>query len=328
MSVEFKDYYQTLGVSRGASDAEIKKAYRKLARKYHPDVNKDAGAEDRFKEVSEAYEVLSDPEKRKRYDTLGANWKAGQEFRPPPGWENVHFEFGGGGPRGGGFSMDDFGGGFSDFFETLFGGARGGGRPRSGFNAWSAAPARGQDHAAEVTIALEEAYHGARKSISLVETKPGPDGRLRQETKSYDVRIPPGTTEGTRIRLGGQGGAGAGGGSAGDLYLTVHLAPHPVFRVKGHDLEADLKLSPWEAALGAKVPVRTLDGSATLSVPPGTPSGRRFRLRGKGLPRGRSKGRGDLYLSAAITVPTRLTGKEKALFEELAKESRFNPREN
>ncbi|MBN2452478.1 MAG: DnaJ domain-containing protein [Lentisphaeria bacterium] len=334
MGVAFKDYYEILGVSREATGDEIKKAYRKLARKYHPDVNREPGAEDRFKEIGEAYEVLSDAQKKKRYDSLGRNWKAGQEFRPPPGWENVRFEFSGG-SGGRGFRMEDFGGGFSDFFESLFGGLEGAGGPsfagsRRGGSFFDGHPpraARGQDREAEVTISLEEAYHGAAKTLSLSSRERGPDGRLHRTTKSYDVRIPPGTTEGTRIRLGGQGGAGASGGQAGDLYLAVRIAPHPVFRLQGHDLEAALRLSPWEAALGARVSVATLEGKATLTVPAGTQTGRRFRLRGKGLPLAGSRGRGDLYVTAAIVVPASLSPKERALLEELARESRFDPRQ-
>jgi len=324
MTVKFKDYYEILGVPRSAGADEIRKAYRKLALKYHPDKNKSPGAEARFKEIAEAYEVLGDPEKRKRYDQLGTNWRAGEEFRPPPGWENVRFEFHGGPEvfedlRGGAF------GGFSDFFEALFGGGLRGARAH-GFEEPLGA-ARGQDHEAEITIDLADAYHGARKSIRLEMTEAGPNGKLHRRTRTYEVRIPPGTTEGARIRLAGQGAPGSGGGPAGDLYLTVHLAPHPRFRVLGHDLEADLPLTPWEAALGARVTVPTLEGTASLQVPPGTPSGRRLRLRGKGLPRGGTlENRGDLLAVVQIVVPPKLTPRERQLFEELARVSPFKPR--
>jgi len=282
-------------------------------------VNKAAGAEDRFKEVSEAYEVLTDPEKKKRYDALGSGWQSGQEFRPPPGWENVQFHFSGPG-RGARYGGDDVGGQFSDFFESLFGGVPGHGGAGA---PWSRRPARGEDHVADLEITLEEAYHGATRTISLSSrghtARPGP--------KSYRVRIPAGAADGTRIRLGGQGGVGSGGGAAGDLYLTVRIRPHAGFRLSGHDLETELRLTPWEAALGGKVPVPTLDGPATLALPAGTQSGRRFRLKGKGLPLGEGKGRGDLYATAKIVVPTRLAPREKALFEALARESGFDPRE-
>ncbi|MCX7591946.1 MAG: DnaJ domain-containing protein [Kiritimatiellae bacterium] len=324
MAVKFKDYYEILGVPRGATDEEIRKAYRKLARKYHPDVCKAPGAEERFKEISEAYEVLGDPAKRRQYDALGANWKAGQDFTPPPGWENIHFEFRT--PHGGRrTSFGDFEG-FSDFFKILFGGG-----PPFDFagdveDAGWHAPATGHDQEVDITIPLEEAYHGARKTISLESAEPDARGRIHRRVRSYEVNIPPGATEGTRIRLAGQGAPSVAGGPRGDLYLRVHIEPHPLFRVNGHDLETDLPLAPWEAALGAEVQIRTMDGMAAMRVPPGTQSGRRFRLRGKGLPNRKTGGRGDLYVVAKVTVPTRLTEREKALYEELARVSPFRPR--
>jgi curved DNA-binding protein len=326
MSVAFKDYYETIGVARNASHDEIRKAYRKLARKYHPDVNKNPGAENKFKEAAEAYEVLGDAEKRKKYDELGQNWKQGQEFQPPPGWENAHFEFNGRPESAGGFAPEDLGG-FSDFFETLFGGSGFhtsdmggmGGAGRKGER--MGRRRRGEDHEAGITISLEEAYHGAKKSVSLQTAEVDEQGRVHRHTRTYDVRIPAGTTDGQKIRLAGQGGEGVGGGPAGDLYLPVSIEPHHAFRINGHDLETDLLVTPWEAALGAKVTVRTLDGSAAITIPAGTQSGRKIRLHGKGLRHA------DLYAVVKIMVPNQLTHKEKQLFEELSQNSKFNPRD-
>ena len=323
MPVKYKDYYEILGVRRDAAADAIRKNYRKLARQYHPDVNKGAGAEGKFKESSEAYEVLSDPEKRGQYDRLGAAWKQGQDFTPPPGWENIHFESRG--PRGArsahGRGFEEFGGEFSDFFESLFGG--------HGFaqqqEPW-ASPAAGQDVEAEITIALEDAYRGATKTISLQAQQPDERGRVRRSLKNYEVHIPAGTTDGSRIRLSGQGQAGHEGGPAGDLYLRVHIAPHASFRLREYDLETDLAISPWEAALGAVVPVPTMDGTASLRIPPGTQSGQKIRLKGKGMPQRRGDGRGDLFAVVKIVVPTTLDAKERELFQELAKRSSFKPR--
>lgn len=328
MSLKFKDYYDLLGVPRDADAAAIKKAYRKLARQYHPDVNKSEQAESRFKEISEAYEVLGDPEKRKKYDRLGANWKAGQDFTPPPGWENMRYEFHGApGGGGGGMPFEDFGGGsFSDFFEQLFGGGMGGGRARGGRSARWSPPVRGQDHEAEITIPLEEAYHGAKRGVSLQTVEMDAKGQPHPTTRTYQVNIPPGTTDGSRIRLTGQGGAGHEGAQAGDLYLRVRLAPHPRFKVHGLDLETELPVTPWEAALGGNVSVHTLDGDASIKLPPGTQSGQRIRLRGKGLPHRRGGRRGDLFAVVGIRVPDRLSAREKELFEALARDSTFRPR--
>ena len=342
MAVKYQDYYESLGVPRGASQEDIRKAYRKLARKYHPDVNKAPGAEDKFKVAAEAYEVLGDAEKRKKYDELGANWKAGQEFTPPPGWENVHFDFrgsprGGGGPRGG-VSFEDLGGA-SDFFEALFGRGFGGsfGQGFEGrFGRGDAAVGevegewerRGEDREAEITISLEEAYFGARKSLALQTAEMSQSGRVQRRQKQYEVTIPPGTGPGSRIRLSGQGGASrGGGGESGDLYLRVSVSPHPRFRLEDRDLEMDLALAPWEAALGGKVTARTLDGEATLNVPAGTQAGQRMRLRGRGMPKRGSQPAGDLFLRVQILVPKSLTDREKRLFEELARVSPFRARD-
>jgi len=328
MSVKFKDYYEVLGVKRDASEAEIKKAFRKLAQKYHPDINKNSEAEAKFKEANEAYEVLKDKEKRKRYDQLGANWQAGQDFRPPPGWENVHYEFHGSPGGMGGVEFEDMGGGFSDFFEMLFGGGMRGRRATRGPGAAGGfhRSAKGQDHEANLTITLEDAFHGGKKSITLETVQADATGQPRRQTKRYDVNIPKGTTEGSRIRLSGQGGPGIGGGKAGDLYLRIHLAPHPVFTVYDHDLHMHLDLAPWEAALGTKVQIPAPAGRIALTIPAGTQSGQHLRLRNKGLPLGGKKGNGDLLAIVRIVVPEHLTAKEKKLFEQLSKESKFKPR--
>ena len=298
MSVKFKDYYEILGIPRTASAEDIKKTYRKLARKYHPDLNKSAGAEARFKEIGEANEVLSDPAKRSRYDQLGRDWQSGQEFRPPTGGP---FDFGGtpgGGGRG--FQGQDMGE-FSDFFEMLFGQNRGGrssrGAPQNMWGGGEGFPSQGQDHEAEISITLEEAYHGSTKSISLQTSNQDPRARTHAQTKTYQVKIPAGISEGARIRLAGQGGTGPGGGTAGDLYLTIHITPHPIFRIEGNNLEIDCLLTPWEAALGAKVAIPTLQGQAFITIP-----------------------------IIRIVVPKHLSAREKELFEELAKVSAFNPR--
>jgi curved DNA-binding protein len=322
MAVKFRDYYETLGVDRGASQEQIQAAYRKQARKLHPDVNKSPDAEEKFKRLNEAYEVLRDADKRRRYDSLGENWQAGQDFRPPPGWD--FFGAGGGRPgTGRGFRFDNFGGdfedtpfsGFSDFFEMLFGlPSNGRGRSgRSGRAAWSRA-APGEDQEAEVTISLEEAHRGVRKSLML------------EGGKTLEVNIPAGTIDGHRLRLRGQGGSGQGGAEAGDLYLRVRLAPHALFRLNGQDLEAEVPVSPWEAALGARIQVPLLEGQASLKLAPGAQSGQRLRLRGKGLAR-RGGGQGDLYAVIRIVVPASLSERERELYEELSRVSTFRPRD-
>jgi curved DNA-binding protein len=328
VAIKFQDYYETLGVSRDASQEEIQKAYRKLARKYHPDVNKDKGAEEKFKKLNEANEVLKDPQKRKQYDALGANWKAGQEFRPPPGWDGGHFAGGGGHAQQ--FDM----GGFSDFFEAFFGnvGAGRSGSSRS-FNfdlgdqgGFGGMPEeKPQSSEAMLTISLEDAYHGATKEISLESIEYDRSGQPRSQIKSYRVKIPVGTTEGSIIRMTGQG-AKTPQGKAADLLLKIKIAAHPYFRVSGHDVTTDLRLSPWEAALGAKVSVHTLDGEIKLNVPPGTQGGQRLRLKGKGL-KSSGKDAGDMYAEVKILVPEKLSTTERELLEKLARVSEFNPRE-
>jgi curved DNA-binding protein len=317
MAVGYKDYYQALGVSRDASQDEIQRAYRKLARKYHPDLNKSSDAEEKFKEVSEAYEVLKDPEKRKAYDQLGADWKEGQDFRPPPGWD-MHFDFGRGAGPGQGFQAGGFDEGvFSDFFESLFGGSFGGGRRSArGRSPFGGAQAQqgGADQEAVLRLGLEEAYRGGTRPVTL-ETPGAGQRRL-------DVRIPPGILPGRKIRLAGQGGQGPGG--KGDLYLRIEVDPHPRFRLEGKDLHTDLPVTPWEAVLGARVQVPTLDGPVSLKIPGGTQSSQKMRLRGKGMPD--PKGAGDLYANIQIRVPKKPSQKEKEAFEELSRVSSFNPR--
>ena len=302
--VAYRDYYEALGIDRSAADEDIRRAYRQLARRYHPDVNKEPGAEQRFKEVAEAYEVLRDPEKRARYDRLGANWKAGEQA-PAEGFGD--FEGFGDGTSFRDVRVDFGETGFSDFFESVFGRARRGGpADRPNFSR------RGADHEATLEISLEEAISGTKRKLSV-------DGR------QIEVQVPAGVREGQRIRLAGQGGEGTERGPTGDLFLRVRLLPHPRFRVEGRDLYTDLPVTPWEAALGAPVSFPTLTGRARVKVPAGSSSGRRLRLRGNGMPDGRGQ-RGDLYATVMIAVPHRLEPEERKLFERLAEMSRFDPR--
>lgn len=309
--MDYKDYYQTLGVKKDASQDEIKTAYRKLARKYHPDVSKETDAEERFKEVGEAYEVLKDPEKRSAYDELGANWKAGQEgFRPPPNW-NEGFDFNGGGYTNAGESAD-----FSDFFESLFGrrqtGASGAGSRANSRN-WQR---RGEDMHAKISIDLEDAYHGATRSISLRSTDIDENGRPQPVERTLSVKIPKGIRAGQSIRLPGQGHPGSGGGEAGNLYLEVQFNEHSIYTVDEHDVFLKLPVAPWEAALGAKVTVPTPSGSVEMKVPANSSTGKRMRLKGRGIP---SKEPGDFYVMLEIVLPASLSDDEKALYESLQK---------
>lgn len=296
--MKYKDYYAALGVARDADAEQIKKAYRKLARQHHPDVSKSPQAEAKFKEVAEAYQTLKDPEKRAAYDELGRR-PAGEDFAPPPQWRR---EFGGGAQ-----SFEDLD--LADLLDALGRGHRGGARHAS-------MPMHGRDYESTVRISLEDAHRGARLNLDLADEGGG---------RTLEVTIPPGVSEGQKLRLRGKGGKGRNGGADGDIYLHITLAPHPVFRPDQHDLHFDLALSPWEAALGVEAQVATLDGPVLLTVPPGTRSGRKLRLRGRGLANGRG-GHGDLYATVHIDVPTTLTDAERNLFRQLAATSRFNPR--
>jgi curved DNA-binding protein len=310
--VKFRDYYETLGVPRTATLDEIKRAYRKLARKHHPDVNKEADAEARFKEVGEAYAVLKDPEKRAAYDRFGENWKAGQEFTPPPNWDEG-FEFSGPGPGGGPGAQRaaDFGE-FSDFFESLFGGRADGAGPR---RRGPPPRARGEDHHAKVVVDLADAYTGARRSLALRMPTLDDAGRVALRERTLEVAIPKGIRAGQSLRLQGQGGEGYGGGPAGDLYLEVEFAPDPRFRVDGRDVSVDLPLAPWEAELGAAVRVPTPSGDVELSVPPHSGAGRKLRLRGRGIP---GDPPGDLYAVVALVLPRAESEAQKSAYRALA----------
>ena len=302
--MEYKDYYKILGVSRDAAADDIKRAYRKLARQYHPDKNKAKGAEDKFKEANEANEVLSDPKKRQAYDQLGANWKAGQRFSPPPGWEQQFTR--GGGFGGGGFST---GGNFSDFFSTLFGGGLGGDARGSPFGAGGfedfegfggRGPQRGQDQRAAIAIGVDDSFHGSQRQVSLG------NGR------TLSVSIPKGITSGQTIRLAGQGARG------GDLLLEVTLAPHPDFHIEGREVQSTLPLAPWEAALGTRVPVKTLGGVVDLTVPEGSQSGRKLRLKGRGLP---GLPPGDQIVTLEVVTPPASDAADRSFYGEM--ERRF-----
>jgi DnaJ-class molecular chaperone len=339
MAVKFKDYYELLGVKRDANEDQIRQAYRKLARKHHPDVTPgDKSAEEKFKEINEAYEVLSDPEKRKRYDRLGANWKNGAEFTPPPGWGNVNVEYGDFSEVFGGAG----GGGFSDFFESLFGGGRSTDRDAQRRRGARSRTSKGQDTEAEMAISLEDAHRGGVHRITIQAVRACPacngSGELNGTVcstcrgqgqvlspKTIDVNIPPGAREGSVIKLARQGQAGSRGGEAGDLYVKLSIKPHTVFTVSGDDITAEVAIAPWEAVLGARIEVSTIEGKAEMTVPAGAQGGQRMRLRGQGLNR-RGGGRGDLYVKLKIVVPTHPTDKEKELFKELAQASHFNPR--
>ncbi|MDB6052643.1 MAG: Chaperone protein DnaJ [Verrucomicrobiales bacterium] len=336
--MEYKDYYKILGISRTATDDDIRKAFRKLARQYHPDVatNK-TQAEEKFKEINEANEVLSDPTKRKRYDTLGANWKeqsAGAGRRPSPGGRSQWRQ------PGSNAEEFEFGGtGFSDFFEQFFGGSRGaGGFDPSGFQGAS----RGQDTEAEIMVTLQEVMHGSVRPISLRRNIPCPSCRgsgsvkgqpcptchgagYSSKTDSYQVKIPAGVKEGQRLRLAGRGEAGSGTGAAGDLYLIVRYASDPDFVIEDSNLIHELDVAPWEAVLGAQVSVRTLEKSIQIKIPPGTQSGQKMRLKGHGFPQKEGE-KGDLFVKIRVLLPKEISPKEQALWEELAKGSSFQPR--
>lgn len=315
MSAAFKDYYETLGITRDASTADIKKAFRKLARVHHPDVATDKkSAEEKFKEINEANEVLSDPEKRKKYDELGSNWQnpnhgRQSSYQQAPGDAGQEFNFGGTG--------------FSDFFEQYFSGASRYGFPETGAPSPGQRQRRGSDIEGDILVTLEEIMHGAVRPISL-QTTNARSGKV--ETQSFQVRIPAGVTDGKRIRVPGQGEPGTGGAEPGDLYLRVRHAAHPDFHTEGHDLYYDLDLAPWEAVLGTELTVPTLDGPLKLRIPAGSENGQQLRVRGRGLPKGKASGRGDYHATLTIHLPAEISAEERALWEKLRATSSFNPR--
>ncbi len=313
--MEYKDYYTILGIDRNASQNEVKQAYRRLARKYHPDVNKDADAEEKFKDVGEAYEVLKDPEKRTAYDKFGSNWQNGQDFKPPPNWD-AGFEFSGAGYTG----TDSTG--FSDFFEELFGQGRfGGGRQQT-----ATFRMQGENQHAKIIIRLEDSYMGSKQTISLSKPVVDKSGHVSTQPHTLHVTIPKGITEGQRIRLEGQGMPGIGGGPNGDLFLEIAFADHPLFHAEGRDIYHTLAITPWEAALGGKITVPTLGGSVDITVPAGSQGGRKLRLKGRGL--STSSQSGDQYVTLRIVVPEPKTEEQKNLYKEMARLMPTNPRKN
>ncbi|HIG65960.1 MAG TPA: J domain-containing protein [Methyloprofundus sp.] len=313
--MEYKDYYKVMGIGKEATQAEIKRAFRKLARKYHPDVSKEKDAEDKFKEVGEAYEVLKDPKKRAVYDQLGANWKSGQAgFEPPPDWD-AGFEFHGGTQTGDQANAADF----SDFFASLFGQQTGGFQ-----GSHQARHTRGEDSHTKVFIDLEDAYHGASRNLTLRTSVLGADGRPEIKSRTLNIKIPKGIKEGQNIRLQGQGSPGTAEGKAGDLYLKIEFNPHPNYKVKGLDVSLELPITPWEAMLGAKVQIPTPAGKVDLTIPAASSSGKRMRLKGRGIP---AKIAGDFYITLEIILPDKLNEREKSLYQALQQESgSFNPR--
>lgn len=315
--MEYKDYYAILGVDRKASQDDIKQAYRRLARKYHPDVSKEANAEEHFKNVQEAYEVLKDSEKRKAYNELGANWKAGQEFRPPPGWQSYSREFGQ--EETGGFSEGDLHG-FSDFFSNLFGGGQ---FDRADFGGMKH---RGSDQHAKILITLEEAFRGTSRTFQLQMPEIDASGNLHPHTRTLKVNIPPGATQGQQLRLAKQGGLGMGGAQAGDLYLEIDIQPHPLFTLQGQDVYLTLPVTPWEAALGGDIRVPTLGGPVGLKLAPDSQAGQKLRLKGRGMP---SKPHvGDQYAILQIMTPPAHSDDQRQLYKKLAEAMPFNPRQN
>ena len=314
--MEYKDYYQLLGVAKDATQKDIKRAYRKLARKYHPDVSSESDAEDRFKEMGEAYEVLKDPEKRAAYDQLGANYQAGQNFTPPPDWD-AGFEF-----SGGGFTREKASQ-YSDFFENLFGQ-----QFEPDFHQQRGSrfqdPRQGQDHHAKVFIDLEDSYQGSNRSITLRVPEVDPQGHVMTKNRTLNVRIPRGVRQGQKIRLAGQGSVAMNNGKPGDLYLEIEFNAHSLYKVEGSDVYLELPIAPWEAILGAKIKAPTPEGHIDLTIPPGSASGRKLRLKGRGIP---GKTPGDLYVVLRIALPPADTDQARALYQKMAQELAFNPRE-
>lgn len=306
--MKYKDYYAALGIQRGASAEQIKTAYRKLARKYHPDVSKETDAAEKFKDIAEAYQTLKDPEKRAAYDQLGQP-RSGEEFRPPPEWQQRY--------SGEPSSFEDMD--LSDLFAGLRSGRVHAGSSRTNI------PIPGEDYEVNVPISLEDAYHGTEINLDLTLSEYDARGTRRQTPRAFKARIPKGATDGQRLRVPGKGGHGLNGGRTGDLYLNIQLRPHRLYRVTGHDLYIDLPLTPWEAVLGANVDVPTLAGTVRLKIPPGTTAGQRLRLARRGLPKPQG-GEGDLYAIAQIAVPQTANAQERSLFQQLAEQSHFNPR--
>ncbi len=317
--MEYKDYYAVLGVDRKATQDDIKQAYRRLARKYHPDVSKEANAEEKFKNLQEAYEVLKDPEKRAAYDQLGSNWKQGQEFRPPPGWDaKTHFYTS---DDSGAFSERDWGG-FSDFFANLFG--RSESRSRSHGDEFSRFRQRGNDEHAKIKITLDEAFHGTTKTLQLQMPEIDSSGQIRQSLRTIKVNIPAGAIAGQQLRLAKQGGPGMNGGEAGDLYLEVEIQPHPLFSLKDKDVYLTLPVTPWEAALGAEIKIPTLGGRVGLKLAPNSQSGQKLRLKGRGMP-GKPEP-GDQYAILQIETPQANNDEQRQLYEKMSQMMPFNPR--
>jgi len=308
--MDYKDYYKQLGVERNATAEEIKKQYRRLARKYHPDVSKEENAEEKFKEVKEAYEALKDPEKRKAYDTMGANWKEGQGFKTPPNWQ-----YQGSNGADEGFNSEDF----SDFFENLF---RQGAQGRAKQENYSQ---RGQDQHTKIILSLEEAYSGTERMLQLQEPELNPTtSQIGYKLRNLKVKIPAGVTEGQQIRLAQQGAKGISGGSSGDLYLEIQFLPHPYYTVKDRDIFINLPVTPWEAALGGKVPVPTLAGKVELTIPAGSQTGKKLRLKGRGLSGSPS---GDEYVILTIYTPEPKTENQRELYQKMADEMHYDPRQ-
>lgn len=320
--MEYKDYYAALGVKKDASQDEIKHAYRRLARKYHPDVSKEMNAEEKFKNLQEAYEVLKDPEKRSAYDQLGSNWKAGQDFRPPPGWDsNTRFYTS---EDGGGFADADMGG-FSDFFSQLFGrGGQARGHTRAG--GFEGFQQRGNDQQAKINISLEDAFRGTQKTLQLQMPEMDASGRMQHNLRTIKVNIPAGAMPGQKLRLAGQGAPGYGGAPAGDLYLEIEIDPHPYYTLQGHDIYLTLPVTPWEAALGASVKVPTLGGTVGLKLAPGSQSGQKLRLKGRGLPVKPTAG--DQYAVLQIHTPQPHGDEQKQVYERMAQLMPFDPRKD
>jgi curved DNA-binding protein len=318
--MDYKDYYATLGVARDAKPEDIKRSYRKLARKYHPDVSKEPNAEEKFKEVQEAYEVLKDPKKREAYDQLGTQWQGGQEFRPPPDWQGFS-----GFQQGANFEEADLGG-FSDFFANIFGG--GGAhraRAQGGHARHHEFRQRGSDQHAKITVSLQDAYHGATKTIHLQVPEVDEHGRVLHKTRALKINIPKGVVSGQQLRLTGQGNPGIGNAPAGDLYLEINVDSHSMFSLQGKDIFITLPVTPWEAALGTKITVPTLGGPVDMKISPGSQGGQKLRLKGRGMPD--KSNPGDQYVMLQIVVPPAKTDTQRALYEKMATEMPFNPRE-